>query len=440
MPVSLLSALGNGFRTAPELCRVLGVSQPTLSRLLRAEGDAVIRLGKARATRYARAAAVFGRELSYNIYRVNRSGKCTQAGVLRALRDGRFLVQADGTQAWLLGEGGDGLYPGLPYFLEDLRPGGFLGRSIARRLADLRGYPEDTQVWSADLVGSYLLDFGEEAPGDVLIGEGACARAARPPGLVLRSRDVDYPVFAARSMREGLPGPSAGGEQPKFTVYDEEAGHLIVKFSPAGAGSEARRWRDLLLAEAAALATLRSHGFPAADTAVCTFGGRVFLESRRFDRSGEMGRVPTLSLQSVSTEYTGDMSSWRGSAEALVGRGVLSASDAARIAELALFGAWIGNTDMHGANLAVRPKGSAFTVHPIYDMLPMAWAPRRGELPPVSYTAPSAERYESARWSATGALAEAYWADLENNTMVSDSFRRIAGAVLKQVRRALAGG
>jgi hypothetical protein len=438
MSSSLLDALGDGFRTVPELCRILGVSQPTVSRLLRAEADAVIRVGQARATRYARAAAVFGRERSYGIFRVDRHGDALEIGTLRALRDGRFLVQSDTREFWLGGERGDGLYPGLPYFLEDLRPGGFLGRSIARRLSALQGWPSDPQSWSGTVVGVWLLDFGEEAAGDLLIGSVARARATRHSGFTVHSRSNDYPRFAEQSLRDGNPGSSPGGEQPKFTAYGEEAGHVIVKFSPAGESPEAQRWRDLLHAEAAASAQLGACGLPAASATVHEFAGRVFLESRRFDRRGLAGRAPALSLEAVAAEFTGEIANWRRSAEALARRGVMDVADADRIVTLELFGAWIGNTDMHGANLSLRPAGAVFTLNPAYDMLPMAWAPLRGELPPVRYAPPAPERHDAARWRAMGEAAESYWSTLENNAAVSDSFRRIAAAVRAQVGRALA--
>ena len=57
----LLATLRAGRDTSSgELAGLLGVSQPTLSRLIAAAGDQVCRMGRARATRYALRAAAIG--------------------------------------------------------------------------------------------------------------------------------------------------------------------------------------------------------------------------------------------------------------------------------------------------------------------------------------------------------------------------------------------
>ncbi|MBL0174948.1 MAG: type II toxin-antitoxin system HipA family toxin YjjJ [Ignavibacteria bacterium] len=440
MPATLLDALGDGFRTVPELCRILGVSQPTVSRMLRTEGESVIRVGRARATRYARAAKVFGGDTVVEIFRANAKGAVVLLGILRRLRDGRFLVQSEADERWLLGDAGDGLFPGLPYFLDDLRPSGYLGRTIARRLAASHGYPNDARMWNETQLGRWLLDFGEDAPGDLLLGAGACGRAQRYAGFVIDDRERDFPRFAAQSMLAGVPGSSAGGEQPKFTAFCPRAGHLIVKFSPAGASREAKRWRDLLRCEAAALALLRERGIPAAETELHEFDGRVYLESRRFDRRGASGRAAAISLAAVAAEFTGEIGGWTRSATDLVARGVMNEATREHIAWLELFGQWIGNTDMHGGNLSLRPSGAGFSLNPVYDMLPMAWAPVRGELPPVRFAAPARAQHEEIAWRASGEAACEFWEGAVHNTEHSDSFRRIAEGVLREVAELLAAG
>lgn len=52
-PTPISRALSRGPLGAPELCRQLGISQPTLSRAVRREGARIVVWGRARATRYA---------------------------------------------------------------------------------------------------------------------------------------------------------------------------------------------------------------------------------------------------------------------------------------------------------------------------------------------------------------------------------------------------
>lgn len=48
----LLALLRHGPLDAPSLCQRLAISQPTLSRRIAEAGDAIVRIGRARATRY----------------------------------------------------------------------------------------------------------------------------------------------------------------------------------------------------------------------------------------------------------------------------------------------------------------------------------------------------------------------------------------------------
>ena len=49
----LRSALANGPASASELCRTLGISQPSFSRLVKHLEGAVLQFGRARGARYA---------------------------------------------------------------------------------------------------------------------------------------------------------------------------------------------------------------------------------------------------------------------------------------------------------------------------------------------------------------------------------------------------
>jgi len=58
--LALLASRGQA--RAQELAEALGVSQPTVSPLIQAAGDRVCRMGRTRATRYARTRALPGLE------------------------------------------------------------------------------------------------------------------------------------------------------------------------------------------------------------------------------------------------------------------------------------------------------------------------------------------------------------------------------------------
>ena len=141
-----------------------------------------------------------------------------------------------------------------------------------------------------------LLADGVDMSGNLLIGEACRARflyMQAPEQVEDKARR--YPELVAQAATGELAGSSAGGEQPKFTAYTAD-GHVIVKFSEAEAGSVSERWRDLLLAEYWALATLRASGLDAAASAIIDSAAQRFLESRRFDRVGETGHMRLHSL------------------------------------------------------------------------------------------------------------------------------------------------
>ncbi|MFZ1728982.1 MAG: type II toxin-antitoxin system HipA family toxin YjjJ [Bacteroidota bacterium] len=384
-----LYSLGRGVRTSSELQELLGVSQSTVSRLIADAGDSVLRLGARRSTRYAAARMLFGGDFALPLYEIDENGRLRILATLRSFADGRFFVDGNDLPRWLRGNDDNGIFPGLPYFLDDLRPAGFLGRLFARRVAEPWGFPEDPREWNENQLGLCLLRSGDLLPGNIVIGEAAAGRTRLWQGERVSDPEAGYPQLAASVMAGDLPGSSAGGEQPKFTAWRDSVGQVLVKFSSDGNNPEARRWRDLLLAEHHALEALRAHGFPAAETAVVQAGGRVFLESQRFDRVDGYGRRPMISLAAIDAEFAGTGRDWNRSATALHARELIDSQTLDRITALQLFGEQIGNTNMHLGNLSLAPEGEGFTLLPVYDMLPMALAPRFGSIPAALPDPPS---------------------------------------------------
>lgn len=85
----LLAALGRlGQTRASELTSRLGVSQPTVSRLITAAGDRICRMGTGRATRYTLTRSISPLGTQLPIYRLGEAGKILRYGTLHLLAGG----------------------------------------------------------------------------------------------------------------------------------------------------------------------------------------------------------------------------------------------------------------------------------------------------------------------------------------------------------------
>lgn len=432
----------SGALTANEIGTRLRISQPTVSRLLATGGTRIARIGRARATRYALAREV-GREGGrWPLYRIDARGRAHRSGELAALHGERFLLDpATATPSPHANAFADGLYPGLPWFLDDQRPQGFLGRAFARRVAADIGAPADLGTWHGDDVLLALLRHGDDLPGDYVLGEAALQRAQRaiaaPIGVIdATRRKAQYPALAEAALRGEAVGSSAGGEQPKFAVTLRDGDGLrpvIVKFSPRGDSAAAKRWADLLRAEHIAASVLRAHGVAAAPSDLFIADGRVFLESTRFDRTPCLGRRGFASLAAVDAAFHGNgrLDWWR-YADTLQHDRWLDADNAQRLRLLSWFGTLIGNTDMHLGNAGLlladaHPPALA----PAYDMLPMAFRPTVGgevlARKPVIVPPPPECR---ADWMQAAAMARAFWRKVAGHRAINADFVAIARQAL----------
>ena len=122
---------------------------------------------------------------------------------------------------------------------------------------------------------------------------------------------------------------------------------------------------------------------------------------------------------------------WALAVEPLAQKGWLSHEDLGRILRVWLFGQLVGNTDMHDGNLSFLPdrgreEGRALHLAPIYDMLPMTYAPVRGvELPPRNYTPRLPLPAEAAAWQDAARAAMAFWALAASDQRISAGFRQV---------------
>ena len=209
-------------------------------------------------------------------------------------------------------------------------------------------------------------------------------------------------------------------------------GHpVLVKFSPADDSALAQRWRDLLICEALALHTLAEAGISAAHTELIEAEGRVFLESRRFDRTPQ-GRVGMVSLEVYDRQYIGQGTNWVDTARRSdqAGPERLSAADVSTLTLLDAFGALIANTDRHHGNISLLLHEHRWQLAPAYDMLPMLYAPVAGELVPRDFAAqaPRPGVHTLAVWPRARELALRFWQAAAADERISAGFRAIACA------------
>jgi len=399
--------LMEGALRSGELLAATGVTRETLANAYRREARQVLRIGQARATRYAARQNLPGLDTDeFPVFRVDEGGNIRPAGQLVTLVATESVWLPDPT-----------VINGLPPEMHDAAPKGFLGHSYARHHADLR-LPEDVTNWSDNHILIALSRRGEDLPGNLVIGRESFDRfqqlwheACTPD---------DFPRLADEAIAGEHVGSSAGGEQPKFTAF-VDGQHQIVKFA-TDATDNARRWQDLLLLEHVALQTLQDADIDASQTDLVDMDGLRCLVVDRFDRLGEMGRRQVITLAAASDSIDG---SWTDSAEDMHRRCELSEEALHRITLLDAFGVLIANTDRHHYNVSLYPTGAGYDVAPAFDQLPMAYAPpASGNLRNEAIRHPHATVNTLAVWDDARVLAGEFWRRA-GEQQLSDSMQSI---------------
>jgi len=430
-----------GHANSAELQERLGVSQPTVSRLL-AEllvSGRVLKVGAARAARYLLAREVAGVGQQVVIHQVLPDGELQRFGVLTPLAGGGFWMDEDDKT-----HGQSAYYPSEPWFLMDARPQGFMGRGFAQAHPHLQ-LPAQLSYWNDDHILQALVAQGVDLPGNLLVGAPAFDAYLRLPtscrstAPVVADPQQEYPALAQQALHQAQAGSSAGGEQPKFCAVVQGV-PVVVKFSPAGNSSADQRWRDLLVCEALALQLLQAKGIAAAHTTLLQTQGRVFLQSQRFDRTAQ-GRVGMVSLEMYDAHYVGVGSQWAATAvqSQRAGAEKLSAADVQTLCFLDAFGALIANTDRHHGNVSLLLNKHRWQLAPAYDMLPMFYAPVAGEVLARDWSAqaPKPTVHTLSVWPQARALAAEFWRSVAHDARIGDGFREIARGNVAVVERLL---
>ncbi|MGZ8215831.1 type II toxin-antitoxin system HipA family toxin YjjJ [Methylomagnum sp.] len=419
---TLINALERlGIASGRQLAEQLDISQASFSRLFQAHRGRVVQIGRGRAARYALRENLARIETPVPVWRMSPEGQVYEFGALEALSGGRFLFR-------------DEVFDDLPWMLWDMRPQGFMGRGFGRRETAL-GLPKDVRAWSSEDILVALTRRGEDGPGDLIIGRESLDRhLAASLGPVRFARD-DYPRLATETVAGDLAGSSAGGEQPKFAVtLAINARGVVVKFSPPVQESAvARRWADLLISEHLALTTLRDHGQCAVESEWLDSGGRVMLETQRFDRT-PTGRRAMVSGTALDLQFAGQGENWSRLGKALCRHKLISAADAETLVLRHTFGILIGNTDMHLGNISFFTDDyTRFTLAPVYDMLPMRWAPSAtGEMVERRLEI-SGHSLDAHIFGPAARMAADFWTRAQRCEALEGRFAVIAGQALAEL-------
>lgn len=433
---ALFGTLVSGPKSSLELTRELGISQPTLSRIVNAHRGELLVVGRARATRYARPRPFRGTVTKYPVYEVDEAGGARELCRLTPVLPESFHVDAHSEGV------ATRFHSDLPYFLNDIRPAGFLGRLVPRQHPDLE-LPADVRSWTADQCLLYLSRYGWDLPGAILVGERALRlylERSDTQGRAITSsrRAAAYADLATKILSAAPVGSSAGGEQPKFLALRSPGPTaVLVKFSAEIVDITSRRYADLLVAEHVALRTLTEHGQDAAVSELVEGRSRLFLEVERFDRTRRGGRRGVLSLFSLDAEFVGKLRSWSESATLLAEQRHVPSDLVPQVRFREWFGHLIGNTDMHPGNLSFFARGARVTgLAPAYDMLPMRYAPHQASMPSDPLAPPVPEPAVAGQWDAICEAAEGFWHAVSHHELASKPFRKIATANALGVSRA----
>ena len=455
-PASLAFQLQvQGPATAKTLAATAQVDRSRVSRAIGQLSGSVIRLGVTRGARYALRRSVRGAGDAFPIRRIDAVGQAHDWAELTALHGGWRITWADPKRSpvWsrhVLTTGG--LVEGFPFFLGDVRPQGYLGRSVGHRLPTSLGLSVDPRNWSDDDTLIYLQAEGDDLPGDLIVGDEPLRRvqSKRIDGAFVAIAEADrgerYPERAAGSLLLGVGASSVEGEQPKFIATlgggpGADANPVIVKFTDALTTPTGRRWADLLAAEAHALAILHEQGEAHAAPRLLDAGGRRFMEFTRYDRVGSHGRRGVVSLRALHQAFaSANTNDWTVSASQLAEEEWITPECLRSIRLRHSFGRLIGNTDMHFGNLAFWLGDDVpFELAPAYDVLPMLWAPTAGEATPrPEFTPLLPLPAEREIWRTAASWAVEFWARVAADARVSAEFSSIAGTAEAAVTRRLA--
>src|SRR5450830_1009973 len=150
-----------GAATSAEIQTRFGVSQSTVSRALAplVQGAEILKAGAARSQTYVIPRHVERVGTQVPVVKIGAAGSASPFGRIVPLQGGRCWMDEQ--------EGRSALHDGLPWFLSDMRPQGFIGRTFAQGHPEL-GLPANPEHWNDDDVLQALALCGEDLPGNLV--------------------------------------------------------------------------------------------------------------------------------------------------------------------------------------------------------------------------------------------------------------------------------
>jgi len=419
----------SGQCSSSELAEFLSISVSTVSRYLSqliSDGK-VVRLGQGKNIRYIALRNIDGINQPVLIRQIDPQANVLQLGELWITHNGTILVTDNKTIE----------YDNLPWFFFDLKPQGFIGRLIGRRVGRKLKVPTKVDRWNSDDILRYLvLEENNTAGNFQLFHDFKSVRCRKqltvPRNVILERYDahVKKPIFTEF---EDNGGSSAGGEQPKFNSKPS-ANYVssIVKYSPLlNVGNPiAERVKDLLICEHHALKVLQEFNSFAANSKIFITNDRLYLEVERFDRTvvnDKEGQIGMVSLESVIGQFVGYAGNWAEASDSLLAEGIINHEDAQLLKLWLAFSRFIGNTDTHNGNVSLFLDGiEPSRLTPAYDILPMTYMPSNSELPTPEITIRNSQLIDDATWKQGRELGCKFWEIITTETRISDDFKHIA--------------
>ncbi|EKD51015.1 MAG: HipA protein [uncultured bacterium] len=415
----------SGPSSAGQICTALGISQPVLSRVCKRLTADLLVFGRARATVYAWRREILGLPAKLPLYEITQAGGSTLLATLYPIQPEGFWVESSA------GDKAQQYHRDLPYFLDDMRPSGFLGRLLAKQYAFLN-QPQDIRLWSAADCLRFLASHGWDMPGNLIVGDVALQNYLNSKtirmGAIVKDQQKKrvYEKMAEHILEMGPAGSSAGGEQPKFLANIHQRSSVLVKFSPPLGQPVSQRIADLLVCEHLAQLVLALRDIVTTQSQIIRGKKRVFLELTRFDRT-KAGRLGMISLQALNLEYVGSTGSWPDVSEALCTQGVITKDVHRNICVLDLFGRLIANTDRHFGNISFLSRQLGIIgIAPVYDMLPMAYMPQHEQMKTVSMEMPAVSRHDMNVMMVVSDAALEFWRRVGESKLITPGFKKIA--------------
>lgn len=419
--------------SSAELADFLSVSVSTVSRQLTKliDDGKVVRLGQGKNVRYIYLRAVKEITQPVLVRQVDENAVIHQLGKLWIIDNGSVLEMDNEIVA----------YDDLPWFFFDLKPQGFIGRLIGKRVASNLQVSQRVDSWNSDDVLRYLVLEPNNTPGNFELYKNFDSVRSVKSSTPTRERILErYETHLTKPMftefEEGG-GSSAGGEQPKFNAL--LGCSKIVKYSqPLNvANSNAERVKDLLICEHHALNVLREYNGSAAETDIFVTEKRAYLEVKRSDRTvveREEGQIGMVSLESVIAEFIGYVENWSDAADKLLAQEIIKPDQAELLKLWLSFSRLIGNTDTHNGNVSLFLDGiTPSKLTPAYDILPMAYMPNNADIPTPKVKIVRPDNISDEIWQQAILLARDFWQRVSDDSRVSESFKTIASDWLKAI-------